>query len=149
MKFVYFCSERKIFPRHYKQAYLHLLEIKLTDVNNLEVKTVAGFINYKVLFLVNKHFVHELKKDTGLVENCHYISVFYFPYIVENCSIFLLMLTVLTVVLDLQAEWVVFDSLLEVDGQVVEQLECPPCLRRVIGSDRPRVGLYPPPLSTQ
>ena len=34
--------------RHYKQAYNHLLEIKLTDVNNLEVKTVAGFINYKV-----------------------------------------------------------------------------------------------------
>ena len=36
--------------RHYKQAYLHVLEIKLTDVNNLEVKTVAGFINYKVVY---------------------------------------------------------------------------------------------------
>eukprot|EP00795_Rhopilema_esculentum_P015692 gene15692-6984_t len=34
--------------KHYKQAYNHLLEIKLTDVNNLEVKTVAGFINYKI-----------------------------------------------------------------------------------------------------
>jgi len=34
--------------KHYKQAYLHVLEIKLTDVNNLEVKTVAGFINYKI-----------------------------------------------------------------------------------------------------
>ena len=34
--------------RHYKQAYSHILEIKLTDINNLEVKVVAGFLNYKV-----------------------------------------------------------------------------------------------------
>eukprot|EP00794_Sanderia_malayensis_P013921 gene13921-15373_t len=40
--------------KHYRQAYLHLLEIKLTDVNNLEVKTVAGYINYKICRLCFK-----------------------------------------------------------------------------------------------
>lgn len=34
--------------KHYKQAYQHILEHRLTDVNNLEVKIVAGFVNYKI-----------------------------------------------------------------------------------------------------
>lgn len=36
--------------RHYKQAYGHILELRMLDTNLLEVKTVAGFINYKVSF---------------------------------------------------------------------------------------------------
>lgn len=34
--------------RHYKQAYVDLLEVKTTDANILEVKTVAGILNYKL-----------------------------------------------------------------------------------------------------
>ena len=34
--------------RHYKQGYVHVLEIVTHDTNLLEVKTIAGFINYKV-----------------------------------------------------------------------------------------------------
>lgn len=34
--------------RHYKQAYVDLLELKTTDTNILEVKTVAGILNYKL-----------------------------------------------------------------------------------------------------
>lgn len=34
--------------RHYKQAYVDLLELKTSDANILEVKTVAGILNYKV-----------------------------------------------------------------------------------------------------
>ncbi|KAL3206104.1 hypothetical protein MRX96_040414 [Rhipicephalus microplus] len=34
--------------RHYKQAYVDLLELKTSDANILEVKTVAGILNYKL-----------------------------------------------------------------------------------------------------
>jgi len=34
--------------KHYKQAYGYCLETKVNDQNNLEVKAIAGFINYKV-----------------------------------------------------------------------------------------------------
>lgn len=34
--------------KHYKQAYSHLLEMRMTRANLTEVKTIAGFINYKV-----------------------------------------------------------------------------------------------------
>ena len=36
------------FYRHYKQAYMHTLELRTHDTNLLEIKTIAGFINYKV-----------------------------------------------------------------------------------------------------
>ena len=43
------CKTFSIFnPRHYRQAYSLLGEIKTTDMNILEIKVVAGFINYKV-----------------------------------------------------------------------------------------------------
>ena len=43
------CKTFLIFnPRHYRQAYSLLGEIKTTDMNILEIKVVAGFINYKV-----------------------------------------------------------------------------------------------------
>jgi hypothetical protein len=43
--------------RHYKQAYLNVLDIRFYDSNILEIKTVAGFINYKLcqLFFEIKH----------------------------------------------------------------------------------------------
>lgn len=34
--------------RHYTQSYSHLLEVRITDANVAEVKTVAGYIGYKV-----------------------------------------------------------------------------------------------------
>ena len=34
--------------RHYKQAYSHILEQRMHDTNLLEIKTIAGFVNYKV-----------------------------------------------------------------------------------------------------
>ncbi|KAG1672672.1 Trafficking protein particle complex subunit 11 [Nymphon striatum] len=42
--------------KHYKQAYSNLMEVRVADTNMLEVKTVAGFINYKICklcFFVN------------------------------------------------------------------------------------------------
>ena len=35
--------------KHYKQAYGHCLEAKLNENLILEVKTLAGFITYKVM----------------------------------------------------------------------------------------------------
>lgn len=38
------------------QAYHNLLEIRMTDANAVEIKTVAGFINYKlcrIMFSLN------------------------------------------------------------------------------------------------
>ncbi|KAF7257534.1 hypothetical protein EG68_05510 [Paragonimus skrjabini miyazakii] len=34
--------------KHYQQAYTHLLEQRIVDSHLLEMKTVAGFINYKI-----------------------------------------------------------------------------------------------------
>uniref|UniRef100_A0A5K3FDS2 Trafficking protein particle complex subunit 11 n=1 Tax=Mesocestoides corti TaxID=53468 RepID=A0A5K3FDS2_MESCO len=34
--------------KHYRQAYNHLLEMKMTDADLLEFKVVAGFINFKI-----------------------------------------------------------------------------------------------------
>ncbi|KAF8568213.1 hypothetical protein P879_04094, partial [Paragonimus westermani] len=34
--------------KHYQQAYTHLLEQRIVDIHLLEMKTVAGFINYKI-----------------------------------------------------------------------------------------------------
>jgi len=42
--------------KHFKQSYQYLLEVKLTVVNHLELKLIAGFINYKICrisFLLN------------------------------------------------------------------------------------------------
>ena len=36
------------FSRHYKQAYGHVLDLRMHDTNLLEIKTIAGFVNYKV-----------------------------------------------------------------------------------------------------
>ena len=36
--------------RHYRQAYGLLGELKTSDINMLEIKVVAGFINYKVCY---------------------------------------------------------------------------------------------------
>jgi len=40
--------------KHYTQAYNLLMEVRATDTNIVEVKTVAGFINYKVCRLAFK-----------------------------------------------------------------------------------------------
>lgn len=46
--------------RHYKQAYVDLLELKTSDANILEVKTVAGILNYKLCQLA---FVQNIPLD--------------------------------------------------------------------------------------
>ena len=40
--------------KHYGQAYSLLMEVRATDTNIMEVKTVAGFINYKICKLAFK-----------------------------------------------------------------------------------------------
>lgn len=37
--------------RHYKQAYTNIMDVRIHDTNVLEVKTIAGFINYKICLL--------------------------------------------------------------------------------------------------
>ncbi|CAD5123244.1 DgyrCDS11600 [Dimorphilus gyrociliatus] len=37
--------------KHYKQAYINILDVRIHDTNVLEVKTIAGFINYKICLL--------------------------------------------------------------------------------------------------
>ena len=49
--------------RHYKQAYSHILELRMHDTNLLEIKTIAGFINYKV----TRSYTHFMKKDNGWI----------------------------------------------------------------------------------
>lgn len=41
--------------KHYKQAYGHVLELRMHDTNILEIKTIAGFINYKICRLSFQH----------------------------------------------------------------------------------------------
>ena len=45
-----------VFFRHYKQSYQYLMEQRLTDINNLEIKVCAGFLNYKVGVKVSFYF---------------------------------------------------------------------------------------------
>ncbi len=41
--------------RHYKQAYGHALDLRMHDTNLLEIKTISGFINYKICRLSFQH----------------------------------------------------------------------------------------------
>ena len=45
---------KNFFYRHYTQSYLYLDEIRVVDTNCLEIKTIAGFINYKMCRLMFK-----------------------------------------------------------------------------------------------
>lgn len=49
------CTQTKLIKhfcisRHYRQAYGLLGELKTSDINMLEIKVVAGFVNYKVCY---------------------------------------------------------------------------------------------------
>ncbi|XP_018405542.1 PREDICTED: trafficking protein particle complex subunit 11 isoform X1 [Cyphomyrmex costatus] len=49
-------QELHLAQKHYMQAYHNLLETRMTDANAIEIKTVAGFINYKlcrIMFSLN------------------------------------------------------------------------------------------------
>ncbi|XP_058981914.1 trafficking protein particle complex subunit 11 [Musca domestica] len=57
--------------KHYTQSYTTLDEIRINDGNNLEIKTVAGFLNYKICRLMFKlkvprdsinHFISHIDK---------------------------------------------------------------------------------------
>uniref|UniRef100_A0A1Q3F724 Trafficking protein particle complex subunit 11 n=1 Tax=Culex tarsalis TaxID=7177 RepID=A0A1Q3F724_CULTA len=79
--------------RHYRQTYANLDEIRIVDTNCLEVKTIAGFVNYKICRLFFKlnapkdsisHFKNHISKyrnRTGfkelLFEHYAWLSVQY------------------------------------------------------------------------
>ncbi|XP_022665892.1 trafficking protein particle complex subunit 11-like isoform X3 [Varroa jacobsoni] len=53
--------------KHYKQAYILLAELRATDPNLLEVKTIAGIINYKICQLYYEQnapleAIHQLRR---------------------------------------------------------------------------------------
>ncbi|XP_075159390.1 trafficking protein particle complex subunit 11 gry [Haematobia irritans] len=57
--------------KHYTQSYITLDELRINDGNNLEIKTVAGFLNYKICRLMFKlkvprdsinHFISHIDK---------------------------------------------------------------------------------------
>ncbi|XP_074640815.1 trafficking protein particle complex subunit 11-like [Tubulanus polymorphus] len=43
--------------KHYKQAYGHVLDLRMHDTNLLEIKSIAGFINYKICRISFQHNV--------------------------------------------------------------------------------------------
>nr|CAH8826228.1 unnamed protein product [Trichobilharzia regenti] len=50
-KIAFYCELKQdpgLALKHYQQAYNHLTELRMLDAHMLEVKTVAGFINYKI-----------------------------------------------------------------------------------------------------
>lgn len=79
--------------RHYSQAYINIDEIRIVDTNCLEIKTVAGFINFKMcklMFKLNvprdsitqfKNHIEKYKSRTGfkelLFEHYAWLSVQY------------------------------------------------------------------------
>ncbi|KAL3856772.1 hypothetical protein ACJMK2_011491 [Sinanodonta woodiana] len=58
--------------KHYKQAYGHLLELRMHDTNLLEIKVNAGFINYK---LCRMSFLHNAPLD-GIAQFRKHIDFF-------------------------------------------------------------------------
>ncbi|XP_058056020.1 trafficking protein particle complex subunit 11 [Anopheles bellator] len=79
--------------RHYRQTYTYLDEVRIVDTNCLEVKTIAGFVNYKIcrlFFRLNapkdsishfKNHVQKYRSRTGfkelLFEHYAWLSVQY------------------------------------------------------------------------
>ncbi|XP_035690979.1 trafficking protein particle complex subunit 11-like isoform X2 [Branchiostoma floridae] len=60
--------------KHYKQAYQHLNEVRTHDTNMLEIKTVSGFINYKICRLSFQHnapldAIAQFRKHVDLFKN--------------------------------------------------------------------------------
>ncbi|XP_041357008.1 trafficking protein particle complex subunit 11-like [Gigantopelta aegis] len=41
--------------KHYKQAYGHILDLRMYDTNMLEIKVIGGFVNYKLCRLSFQH----------------------------------------------------------------------------------------------
>lgn len=76
----FFSSPVCSFCRHYSQAYVNLEEIRVVDTNCLEMKTVSGFLNYKMcklMFRLNaprdaitqfKSHIEKFKSRTGFKE---------------------------------------------------------------------------------
>ncbi|KAJ9597775.1 hypothetical protein L9F63_011383 [Diploptera punctata] len=60
--------------KNYLQAYSNLLELRMVDTNTLELKTVAGFINYKLCRLMfqlslPRDAIAQFRKHTELFKN--------------------------------------------------------------------------------
>lgn len=60
--------------KNYTQAYSNLLELRMVDTNTLELKTIAGFINYKLCRLMfqlslPRDAIAQFRKHTELFKN--------------------------------------------------------------------------------
>ncbi|XP_054749116.2 trafficking protein particle complex subunit 11-like [Lytechinus pictus] len=60
--------------KQYKAAYVHLTEIRAHDTNMLEIKTIAGFLNYKICRLCFFHnspldAISQFRKHVDLFKN--------------------------------------------------------------------------------
>ncbi|XP_069669154.1 trafficking protein particle complex subunit 11 [Periplaneta americana] len=60
--------------KNYSQAYSNLLELRMVDTNALEIKTVAGFVNYKLCKLMfqlslPRDAIAQFRKHTELFKN--------------------------------------------------------------------------------
>lgn len=85
-----------LFFRHYANSYNYLLEIRVVDTNALEIRTIAGFINYKqcrILFAVNlprdaiNHFkthIERFKNRSGFQE----LSFEHYAWLLKQYSAF-------------------------------------------------------------
>lgn len=71
-----------IFSRNYKQAYANLMEVRASDANMLEIKTVAGFINYKVILVIL--FFNITTAHSCLKTLCHFTFDWHVDYL--NCQ---------------------------------------------------------------
>ncbi|XP_067008734.2 trafficking protein particle complex subunit 11 [Anabrus simplex] len=82
--------------KHYLQAYSNLLEVRLVDTNALEIKTVAGFINYKlckILFQQNlpRDAINQFRKHVDLFRQyigCKDLAFEHYAWMSKQYSIF-------------------------------------------------------------
>ncbi|XP_022103870.1 trafficking protein particle complex subunit 11-like [Acanthaster planci] len=82
--------------KQYKAAYTHLTELRAHDTNMLEIKTIAGFINYKVCRLSFFHntpldAISQFRKHVDLFKNkigCHELAFEHSAWMSKQFSIF-------------------------------------------------------------
>jgi hypothetical protein len=53
LKFTFILTTLHVYVRNYRTAYNLVHELRTHETNILEIKTMAGFINYKVIVLLS------------------------------------------------------------------------------------------------
>ncbi|EFA10428.2 Trafficking protein particle complex subunit 11-like Protein [Tribolium castaneum] len=82
--------------KHYTHAYNYLLEIRVVDTNALEIRTVAGFINYKLcklMFALNlpRDAISQFKAHIDRFKNrmgFHELSFEHYAWLSKQFSVF-------------------------------------------------------------